>query len=444
MAPASFDFVVVGGGPAGCVVASRLSEDPDCAVCLVEAGPDYGAYDEGRWPADILDARRLALDSHRWAQTDPEDRSQARARVLGGCSSHNACALVRGLPDEYDDWGPGWTYVELEPYFDRAERQLGAYWIPREDLSPWHRAFAEACGEDTIRHPFNLKGTVRWNAAFAYLDPARPRPNLTILGDTTVDRIETGKVITAQGELEAGTVVLAAGAYGTPGVLLRSGIGPGLEHDLPVGEGLADHVGVGMAWETTARCLEETAAYEAVHPLFMAGVTARGRSGHDPDGLPDLFLFPGLDPGPEISAAVFAMKPRSRGSVRLTSADPEAPLAIDHGFLRDPYDAEVLTAGFEQLRSLAEREPISRYAGTERRPGSAVSPAEHVRTAVRGFFHPAGTAAMGSVVDSRCRVLGLETIVVADASVMPTIPRANTLVTVAAVAERLAEALKEA
>jgi choline dehydrogenase len=436
--------VVVGGGIAGCVVASRLSENPDCAVCLVEAGPDYGPYDEGRWPEDILDARSLALDSHRWTQTDPDDRSQARARVLGGCSSHNACALVRGEPADYDEWGSGWTNAELEPYFDRAERSLGAYWFPREDLSPWHRAFADACRDETIEHPFNLRGTVRWNAAFAYLDPARTRANLTILGDTIVDRLEDGRVVTPRGTFAARTVALAAGAYGTPGVLLRSGIGPGLEHDLPVGENLADHVGVGMAWDPTGRCVDEVAAHEAAHPLYMAGATIRARSGRDPAGLPDLFFFPGLDPGPEISAAVFAMKPRSRGSVRLTSADPEAALAIDHGFLRDPHDADVLTAGFQQLRALAAREPVSLYAGRERRPGERVGSAEHVRTAARGFFHPVGTAAMGSVVDSGCRVLGLDEVVVVDASMMPTIPRANTALTVAAVAERLAESLQGA
>jgi choline dehydrogenase len=250
--------------------------------------------------------------------------------------------------------------------------------------------------------------------------------------------------VTPRGIFAAGTVVLAAGAYGTSGVLLRSGIGPGLAHDLPVGENLADHVGVGMAWGATDRCVDEVTTHQATHPLFMAGATIRARSGRDPHGLADLFLFAALDPGPEISAAVFAMKPRSRGSVRLTSADPEAPLQIDHGFLRDPYDADVLTAGFQQLRALAAREPISLYAGTEQRPGEAVGSAEHVRTAARGFFHPAGTAAMGSVVDSRCRVLGLENIVVADASVMPTIPRANTALTVAAVAERLAESLQGA
>jgi len=130
-----FDVLVAGGGTAGCVLAARLSEDPARSVCLVEAGPDYGAYSEGRWPEDILDARRLALDSHRWAQLG-EDRSEARARVLGGCSSHNACALVRGEPRDYDEWPEGWRSADLEPYLDRAERALGGRFFADEELSP--------------------------------------------------------------------------------------------------------------------------------------------------------------------------------------------------------------------------------------------------------------------------------------------------------------------
>src|SRR5438094_403478 len=101
-----FDVLVLGGGAAGCVLASRLSENRDRTVCLVEAGPDYGPYTEGRWPADILDARRLALDSHCWVRNDHDDRSQLRARILGGCSAHNACVVLRGAPSDYDEWGP--------------------------------------------------------------------------------------------------------------------------------------------------------------------------------------------------------------------------------------------------------------------------------------------------------------------------------------------------
>jgi choline dehydrogenase len=343
-----------------------------------------------------------------------------------------------GGPEDYDEWGAGWTHAELEPYLDRAERELGAHWIPREDLSPWHRAFADTGGEETLRHPYNIRGGVRCNAAFAYLDRARGRPNLTILGDTVVDRLEEG-LVTPGGPIEAGTVVLAAGAYGTPGILLRSGIGPGLDHDLPVGEFLSDHLDVGLGWEPTERCHDEVREFEGTHQLFMAGVTIRGHSGCDPAGLADLFLFPALEPGPEISSAVFVMKPGSLGSVRLTGPSAEDPPAIDHGFLRNAGDADALAEGFEQLRATASPEPVSRYAGRELRPGVEVSAAEHVRTAARGFFHPTGTCGMGRVVDERCRLLGREDIVVADASVMPTIPRANTLLTVVAVAERLAE-----
>ena len=426
---ARYDIVVVGGGTAGCVLAARLSQDGARSVCLVEAGPDYGPYDDGRWPPDLLDARQLAF-SHSW-ETDREDRSQLRARVLGGCSAHNACALLRGEPRDYDEWPLGWRADDLEPYLDRAERTLQARMVPDEALAPWHRAFARAGGASTIRHPFNVVGTTRWNAAFAYVDPVRGRDNLTIVADTIVDRVlfERGRAIgvaTPRGELRATTVVLAAGAYGTPGILLRSGFGP------PVGDNLVDHVGTGIAWAATRDLVEETRRHELDHPLFMAGVTVK---------VDDVFLFPDLGADYSISAGVFYMKPRSRGTVRLTASDPEAPLTIDHGFLADGADADALVAGLERMRELVGRPALARYAGAEEHPGDGDLDA-YVRDTARGFFHPVGTCAMGTVVDERCRVDGIESLVVGDASVMPTIPRANTNLTVAAVAERVAEIIR--
>jgi choline dehydrogenase len=369
----------------------------------------------------LLDARRLAF-SHSWP-TDREDRSQLRARVIGGCSAHNACVVLAGAPADYE-WGEGWSYATIEPYLRRAEKMLGVRRFTPEELSPWHAVFAEAAGADALLHPVNAPGSVRWNTAFAYLDAARDRPNLTILGETLADRLDGHTLLTGRGRLEAETIVLAAGAYGSPAILLRSGI--------PAGEGLIDHVGVGLGWEPTTRLQDETACFEAERPLFMAQVTVRAREG-------ELFLFPAVDPGYEISAAVFMMKPRSRGRVCLNSPDAEAPLRIEHGFLADAYDAEVLVEGVEALRRLVANDPISRYAACETRPGSKVAADEHVRAAARGFFHPVGTCAIGSVVDGRGRVVGHEHVVVADASVVPDIPRANTNLTVIALAERIAE-----
>jgi choline dehydrogenase len=413
-------------------------------VCLVEAGPDYGHLSEGRWPADILDPRWLALESHLWERDDEADRSQARARILGGCSAHNACVLLEGAPSDYD-WCRDWSYETFQPYLRRAYETLQGHVLADEELTPWHRAFRDAGGEDSIVHPVNIVDGVRWHSGFAYVDPARGRENLTILAETIVDRVavdgERAVGAVAGGrELRAEVVIVSASAYGSPAILLRSGIGPeGGVARLPVGEGLVDHVGTGAAWEPTQRLLDETAAHEAQHGLYMGQVTIATASRSCPSGVRDIFVFPALDVGPEISGAAFAMKPRSRGSVRLNGPEPERPLAIDHGFLRDQRDVEVLVEAFERLRGLVEDAAVQPYAGRELRPGAEVGAEEYVRASARGFFHPVGTCAIGSVVDEHCRVLGFENLYVVDASAIPEIPSANTNLTTVALAERAAE-----
>jgi choline dehydrogenase len=145
-----YDVVIAGGGTAGCVLAGRLTEDPKRSVCLVEAGPDYGPYGRGAWPSDLLDGRVLALDSHCWERDDEEDRSQLRARVLGGCSTHNACVILRGADADYNEWGPGWSADELRPYLDRAEAGFATRALDRDELSPWLRSFADAAPSSAI------------------------------------------------------------------------------------------------------------------------------------------------------------------------------------------------------------------------------------------------------------------------------------------------------
>jgi choline dehydrogenase len=267
-----------------------------------------------------------------------------------------------------------------------------------------------------------MVGDVRWNAAFAYLDPARMRPNLTILADTLADRVEDDALVTDRGKIQAETIVLTAGAYGSPAILLRSGLGE------PVGENLRDHVGAGVGWEPSP------ALVDAVEAVQMAQVSVRLRDG-------DLFLFPALEPGPEISAAAFAMKPRSTGRVRLNDRDPRSPLAIEHGFLGDPADAAVVAEGIQALRKIAASREVGQYVAREIRPGPEVTATTHARGASRGFFHPVGTCALGLVAEPDGRIRNLDHVYVADASFVPEVPRANTNLTVAAVAERLAAGL---
>ena len=453
-------MVVVGGGTAGCVLAARLSEQPDRTVCLVEAGPDYGSFADGRWPADMVDARTLPM-SHLW-ETEGEDRSAARARIIGGCSAHNACLVVWGARADYDEWGDGWTFAELEPYLRGAEATLGTRRDRDDDLSPFHRALLDAgprVGLPLLADlndldatvgiapaPVNAHGDVRWNTAFAYLDDARGRPNLRVLPDALVDRVTFARgradgVLTDRGRIGAGLVILAAGAYGSPAVLLRSGVGPraalerlGVEviEDLPVGQGLADHPGVGLEWSAAPAHVPDADA------AFSVSVLARGRSDRCPEGIWDLHLIPWLDRGEQgwqTTAVVYLLKPESRGSVELRSVDPRVPPVIDHGFLADARDLDRIVSGIELMRALA----AEAGAGDELRPGANADLPSYVERDVRGIFHPTGTCAIGTVVDPSGGVLGIDGLVVADASVMPTIPRANTNLATVAIAERMAD-----
>jgi choline dehydrogenase len=466
-----FDVAVVGGGTAGCVLAARLSEDPARRVCLLEAGPDYGPRMSGAWPDDLLDPRTFTF-THDWGRGGEDSRSLG-ARVIGGCSTHNACMAVIGMPGDYDEWGPGWRYAELAPHLDRARRMLRIRPANTDTPAPLHVAFLEAAGEIGLRLlddpddpsrpvgraplPVNIVDGARWNTAFAYLDEARDRANLRILGGIVVDRLamdgdRARGVITGEGErIDADTVVLTAGAYFTPAILLRSGIGPEEElarHGipavarLPVGEFLLDHHGTGIRWEPAALLVELTDDHVGrTGRLFEPHALVKAASSACDPGSFDLHLLSWINaaaaPGTyDASVGVYHVKPRSSGRVRLASRDPAMLPEVQRGFLRDPSDLETLVEGLELARTLADRAPLRRLLGVESQPGTESLPA-YVRRTVRNYFHPAGTCGIGRVVDADGRVLGVDGLFVADASIMPTIPRANTNLTTVAIAERI-------
>jgi choline dehydrogenase len=445
------DVVVVGGGTAGCVLAARLSENPDCDVMLLEAGPDYGPLADGRWPSDILDARRLP-ETHNWEPAG-EDQRTLGGRIIGGSSAINACMVVAGSPADYDEWGPDWSH--MAPFLDRARAMLRTASANTAVPPPFYDAFLEAAratGLDAAPYPANVVDGCRWNAALAYLDPARGRPNLEIVGDTLVDRVllqgsRATVVVCADGaEHRAEMVILAAGAYFSPAILLRSDMGPGLAVDLPVGERLLDHCGTSLAWEATELLDRDTADHARTHGLYEAHAFATAASSNCPPGEWDLHILPWIFPADvsgrfNVSMAAFHVKPLSSGRLTLRSTDPAALPLVERGFLSNEEDVSTIVEGLELARTIAGVAPMQELLGPELRPGD-VELDEFVRSTVRNYFHPAGTCAIGEVVDPSCRVLGVEGLLVADASIMPTIPRANTNLTTAAIAERVAETLK--
>jgi choline dehydrogenase-like flavoprotein len=466
---------VVGGGTAGCVMASRLSEDRERTVCVIEAGPDYGSYSGAGWPADLLDPRELTF-THDWG-TGGEDARSLGARVIGGCSTHNVCMAVAGAPADYDEWGAAWAWARFAPYLSRAHAMLEVCPANTNDPGPAHLAFLEAAeslglpflddADDprrptgAARIPVNVVDGTRWNAAFAYLDRARGRPNLTVLADTVVDRIvldgaRARGAITASGErIDADVVVLTAGAYFTPAILMRSGVGPEPElarHGiplvaaLPVGESLLDHHGTGIGWQSNELLNRVTADHvRRTGPLYAPHAVVKAASSACSEGSWDLHLVSWANAASgsedyETSVGVFHMKPGSAGRVRLRSPDASELPQVERGFLRDPADLTTIVEGLELARALAEQGALARLLGPEVAP--ADEPLErYARRTMRNYFHPAGTCAIGRVVDDSGRVLGLDRLFIADASIMPTIPRANTNLTTVAIAERLAEAI---
>jgi choline dehydrogenase len=486
------DVLVVGGGSGGCVVAGRLAAESDACVILVEAGPDYGARTSGLWPADLLDGGAL-VTSHEWGyDSGPlegrEPIAFQRARVIGGCSSHNGCVVAVGCPEDYDRWaaltGDGrWSSASVRPALARALERMRVRTYSEAEVGPFHRACLDAAASLGVARaddlddldggvgfgiePVNIEAGVRFNASFAYVDPARGRDNLTILDRAICARVaQTGAglevTVLRDGEevrIEAGRVVLAAGAYGTPAILQRSGIGDpsllraaGIEPlvDLPgVGRNLHDHPLAEVEFagsEHLERLLAESAAVRFTPEEQTLGKLRSSRA----TGPYDLHVFPvaahehSLLAG-RVALAVSAMEPLSRGSLHVTGVDPEQAPRIDHGYLSDPGGADlaVIEEGIEWARELAAADPLRALIGLEITPSLDCPVSEYHAH----YFHPVGTCAMGAdndafaVCDGAGRVRGLEGVLVADCSLMPVIPRANTNLPAVLVGERIADSV---
>ncbi len=496
--------VVVGAGPAGAVLAARLAEAGE-DVLLLEAGPDYGPAGES-WPERLLDPTLMPVEEVSWeytsaCRTGTPDMALQRARVMGGCSSHNGCAAVWGHRSDYDAWAvenPGWSAAEVEPLFQEVSSRLLVHVPAQEELTPFHRAVLDAAAEAGYPFisdlcsldpefgfavgPVNIDPltNVRWNAAFAYLDPIRHLPNLRIVANTLADtvtldgtRVTGVNVVGAAGSshIAADRVILAGGAYGSPLVLLRSGIGAADElraqgipprHDLPaVGRNLQDHPAIGVHYQATKEMIDALEAFVAGGGLPREeGTIGLARSSRC-EGPYDLHLYPiasrpfgGKGWRFHISAAL--MSPRSRGTIALNPgnpADPEAPPVIDTSYFSDPgeYDLDALADAFVLCRDLGAQASLATLLDAELAPGPAVTARQQIREWILARashdYHPAGTCRMGpasdasAVVDASGRVHGLDGLLVTDAAIMPFVTLANTNLPTFVGAEKIARDL---
>jgi choline dehydrogenase len=496
----SYDYVVVGGGTAGCVLATRLSADPSVTVLLIEAGPaaaPAAAAEPAAWMT-------LAGGDCDWCytttpQADAGVLAYPRGRLLGGSSGINAMMHLRGHRAGYDGWAKagalGWGYDDLLPYFQRSERADGRDPSVRgtsgpmrvAPASPGHpvaQAFIEAAIQSGLPRSEDLNGAdqagagwvdlnvadgKRQSAADGYLRPVLGRPNLTVAAGSQalrllIDRrrctgvryLRSYQLTEAHARRE---VILAAGAIGSPQLLMMSGVGPadhlrgfGIEvrADVPeVGANLQDHLFTPLVFRVSRPA--PAGVFNNVEAIAAA---SSGLSGELSDvqvfvGTPQAYPPPLPTPEHGFGLGVVVTAPISRGTVRLSSPSPDVQPLIDPRLLAEPDDLDALDFGVETAREIAAAPALAlaEWNATEIFPdGLAEGRAARrafLRQAASHFYHPVGTCRLGSdqgsVVDLDLRVRGVDGLRVADASVMPAIPTANTNATVLAIAERAAD-----
>jgi choline oxidase len=495
----SYDYIIVGGGTAGSVVAARLAENPAISVCLMEAGPT----DDGN--LEVLSLQNwpnlLGTDLDYDYRIEEQARGNSlirhsRGRVLGGCSSHNSCIAFRAPHYDMNSWQhldcEGWGASETELYFERVFEQVFIDKAPT--INPLSLAFLEAAhqaGFDLLT--FNIDGELRegvgifqlnarnglrQSSAQAYIHPLLPSArNLTVLTNTTANKIALDEsnvayaVETDTSIIEASReIVLCCGTFDTPKLLLLSGIGPRSHLDqmgIPlkvelagVGENLLDHPEGVIIWEANLPVSDETTQFWEVG-LFSKVFPA--------SPLPDVMFHFGLVPfdwntvplGYPTARYGFSITPnvlraKSEGVVRLRSRNPKDAPIIDFRYFTDPegYDEAVLLAGMKLARSIANQPALQRWTKRELAPGSQVQDerelSHYTRCTANTVYHPAGTCRMGAsdqpltVVDPELRVKGAHHLRVADASIFPTMISVNPCITCMMIGEKCAGLLKQA